>query len=308
MKKVNIILPAYNGEKYIGEQIESILGQTYGNIDLYIRDDESRDNTKKIIDSYVGKEPSGKKIIVIDNGRENWGYVKNVFETLRLSGEADYYAFCDQDDVWLPEKIEKQIEMLESKTNNSPALCFTEFNYCDSQLNYMRDSVKIPQPLELRNVVYDFIVLNFNIMINKALRDELFQQILDYGAYPHYPDFWMSQVAAGFHGLYCVPEKLVNYRRNENACSSFNQNKLLLLKWRIENILAGDETKKIKRELKKYYECFSYSLNKDDRKLMEMITKPSVIHYFQKIFYPKRFRNTFSDEVALRFLFIMGKL
>lgn len=306
MKKVNIILPAYNGEKYIKTQIESILNQTYGNIDIYIRDDKSSDSTKEVIESFIGKESYGKRVIAVES-EENWGYVKNVFETLRLSGEADYYAFCDQDDEWLPEKIEKQVNLLESKANKKPALCFTGYNFCDADLNYLRSSNDIPEQLTLRNVVYDFIALNFNIMINKELRDELFKNISADRRYPNYPDCWMSQVAAGFQGLYYLPEKLVNYRRNENACSSFNKNKLSFLKWRIKNVLAGDETTKIKRELNEFYRCFSSSLSNEDRKLMEMITKPSPLHYFQKILYPKRFRITLSDEIALRVLFLVGK-
>lgn len=62
MKKVNVILPAYNGEKYIGEQIESIFSQTYRNVDIYIRDDNSSDHTVDVIKSYIGMEPDGKRI------------------------------------------------------------------------------------------------------------------------------------------------------------------------------------------------------------------------------------------------------
>lgn len=307
MKKVNIVLPAYNGEKYIGAQIESILNQTYDNIDLYIRDDKSKDKTVEIIKSYIGKEPVGKKIILVDNEQTNWGYVKNVFKTLELTGEADYYAFCDQDDVWLPDKIEKQVALLESKGCDKPALCFTGYNFCDSELNYVRPSTYIDGNLTLQNVVYDFIVLNFNILINKALRDVLFQNFPN-NEYPEYPDFWMSQVAAGFHGLYYLPDKLVNYRRNENASSSFNQNRISFLLWRVKNVLFGNETKRIRKSHCDYYACYKKYLSDEDKKLMEMITIPSLLHYFQKIFYPKRFRIMKNDELGLRVFFALGKL
>ena len=163
MKKVNVILPAYQGEEYIGEQIESLLRQTYPYVDIYIRDDHSSDRTVEIIRSYMGKEPEGKRIILIDNNNTNWGYVRNVFDTLRLTEPADFYCFSDQDDVWHDDKIEKCVKLLESKGNELPALCFTGFNYCYSDLSFMKKSISAPDHPELRQVCFDFIALNFSL-------------------------------------------------------------------------------------------------------------------------------------------------
>ena len=105
--KVIVLMSTYNGEQYIKEQIESILNQTYSNMELYIRDDGSKDQTVAILKKY---EQDGK--LHFSQGK-NMGFINSFFEVMRTSGEADYYAWCDQDDVWLPEKIERAVKELQ---------------------------------------------------------------------------------------------------------------------------------------------------------------------------------------------------
>ena len=93
-KKVKVLLSAYNGEKYIVEQVESILNQTYQNIELYIRDDGSKDNTLKVLKPYQ----DNPKVHIIQG--ENVGFIKSFLQLVELSGDADFYSYADQDDVW----------------------------------------------------------------------------------------------------------------------------------------------------------------------------------------------------------------
>ena len=93
-KKVNVLLSAYNGEKYIREQIESILEQSYKNIEIYVRDDGSKDGTLTIL-----KEYEERGLIHLEAGK-NVGFVKSFEWLIANGGEADYYAFSDQDDFW----------------------------------------------------------------------------------------------------------------------------------------------------------------------------------------------------------------
>ena len=95
MKKVIILLSAYNGEKYIREQIKSIINQTYSEIKIYVRDDGSKDQTPQIL-----KEFADEGMIKLYLG-ENIGFVKSFLWLVKNCENADYYAFADQDDVWL---------------------------------------------------------------------------------------------------------------------------------------------------------------------------------------------------------------
>jgi len=128
MKKVNILLSAFNGEKYIEEQIKSILAQKDVKIHLIIRDDGSTDNTVKIIKS-IQKE-NGNRIDLIEG--ENVGCPKSFYLLLCARDKnSDYYAFSDQDDVWMSEKLIAAIKKLECENEKwlySSALILTDKN------------------------------------------------------------------------------------------------------------------------------------------------------------------------------------
>lgn len=111
MKKVQVLLSAYNGEQYISEQIQSILNQTHAAVSILIRDDGSTDKTMELLDQWVTTHPDKIKLIK----GTNVGVVSSFFELLRAAdAEADYYSFCDQDDVWLDHKVEHAIARLDS--------------------------------------------------------------------------------------------------------------------------------------------------------------------------------------------------
>lgn len=106
-EKIDILLATYNGEKYLREQIDSILKQTYKNFNLIISDDCSKDSTRKILKEYEQKDNR----IIVYLQENNLGYVKN-FEFLLSKVQSKIYMLSDQDDVWLPEKIEKTYNKL----------------------------------------------------------------------------------------------------------------------------------------------------------------------------------------------------
>lgn len=126
-QQIDILLATYNGEKYLKEQIESILNQTYKNFRLIISDDCSKDSTREIIKEYEQKD----KRIISYFQNENLGYIKN-FEFLLTKVENTIYMLSDQDDFWLPEKIEKTYEKL--KYENAD-LVFTDLEVVDQNLN-----------------------------------------------------------------------------------------------------------------------------------------------------------------------------
>lgn len=109
MPKVSVITPLYNGEKYIEKAIDSILSQTYKNLESIVIDDGSTDNSGGLV-----KDKFGDKIRY--SYQENKGAATAVNKGISLI-QGDYIAFCDQDDLWLPEKLEKQVKFLEANQN-----------------------------------------------------------------------------------------------------------------------------------------------------------------------------------------------
>ena len=127
--RIAVLMSSYNGEKYIEEQIKSILSQT-GNfeLDLWVRDDGSVDNTIKILEYYQEK---GKLRWYSD---KNCGPAKSFFDLIYKAKEYDYYAFSDQDDYWYPNKITNAVEKLKKYDSGKKLLYFCNAEYVDSNL------------------------------------------------------------------------------------------------------------------------------------------------------------------------------
>ena len=105
--KVNILMSTYNGQQFLAEQIRSIQEQSYTDWTLFIRDDGSSDNTKEILKDF---EHQDSRIHLIDNDKsDNLGVIKS-FHKLVNHDRADYYFFSDQEDVWLPNKLELSLK------------------------------------------------------------------------------------------------------------------------------------------------------------------------------------------------------
>lgn len=130
-EKVDILLATYNGEKYLKEQIESLLNQTYTNIQIIISDDCSTDGTRDILKSYENNEKI--KVYYQEN---NLGYVKN-FEFLLKKVKSDLYMLCDQDDFWKKEKVEKTVDKLQKENLD---LVFGDLEVVDENLNLLYPS------------------------------------------------------------------------------------------------------------------------------------------------------------------------
>ena len=137
--KIDVLMTTYNGEKYLKEQIESILNQTYKNINLIISDDCSTDNTRDILKEYQDLE--NIKIYYQD---KNLGYVAN-FEFLLKHVESDIYMLSDQDDVWMPNKIEETFKKLEE---DNADLVFTDLEVVNSLIGNTIKRMEFKRPVQ----------------------------------------------------------------------------------------------------------------------------------------------------------------
>jgi rhamnosyltransferase len=137
-RSVAILMATYNGEKYLGEQIESILKQTNREWTLYIQDDGSRDGTTECIRRYEDND----RVIWVDRGLNRQGCCMNFMSLLNMV-ESSYYMFCDQDDVWLPTKVEislARVRELERQHPELPILVHTDKKHVDEHLRVTLDS------------------------------------------------------------------------------------------------------------------------------------------------------------------------
>ena len=209
--KIAILMATYNGEKYICQQIDSILSQTCKDWELYIHDDGSTDNTIAAVESYVEKYPD--KIHLID-GKSTGGAKYNFFY-LFGQVEAPYYMTCDQDDVWLDKKIELTYDKMLTIENKAdvPCLVYTELRVVDSELSTINQFI-------LQNSV-----TGCTMMINRALRDKMLHITDIDNTIMH--DWWAALVAAQFGKTAFIDEPTILYRQHgDNSLGALGINKL----------------------------------------------------------------------------------
>jgi len=217
--EVDILLATYNGQKYIEQQLNSIVGQSYSNWKLYIRDDGSIDDTLAIVKRYISNYP--EKMYLVEDGLERLGPAKS-FEQLCVHSDSKYIAFCDQDDVWLPFKlqlqIEKMIELEEVHKTNKPILVHTDLVVVDDRLNLVSESFWQYQHLApgkmstLRRQLVQNCVTGCTVLINRSLIElalPIPQKVIMH-------DWWLALVAVS-EGVMCeVNVPTVKYRQHEN--------------------------------------------------------------------------------------------
>jgi glycosyltransferase involved in cell wall biosynthesis len=173
---VQILLATYNGERFLREQLDSLFNQTFSHFTVLIRDDGSTDKSLRIIETYQQKYPS--RIIVLKDNKKNVGAAQN-FGILLEHSTADYIFFCDQDDIWLPEKVEISLEKMKSTEQENaakPCLIFSDMKAMDEAGKITADSVwkqlyLHPEYFTLNRLLVQNIPHGCTMLINRAMRN-----------------------------------------------------------------------------------------------------------------------------------------
>lgn len=277
MEKVDILLATYNGEKYLREQIDSILNQTHTEFRLLISDDGSIDGTRDILNEYKEKD-SRIEVFMQD---DNLGVVKN-FEFLLKKVEAKYYMFSDQDDIWKETKIEKSLNKIEEGYD----LVYSDLEVVDENLNVTYSSYwklkgiynKIKKYNNFESLYLNNFVTGCTIISKKELMN-LFMPLPNTSKFVLH-DYWISLIISQNGKIAYIEEPLIKYRQHKNnkvgskkksdelksideIRSLFIQVKKEHFKVFIENEdkFKSEEVKKLNRKALEYYEMLETKKN-----------------------------------------------
>ena len=214
-EQIDILLASYNGKKYIEAQISSILNQTYKNIKLIISDDCSTDGTIDILKKYAQKDNR----IQLYLQERNLGVVKNI-EFLLKNVTNNLYMLSDQDDVWLPEKIEKSVKYLKE---NDADLVFGDLRIVDEKLNtiyesfskYMLLDRKINKYIGSKKLNYLYNCVTGCTVLSKK---KFIKEILPFPTISKYMihDHWIGLIISFNGKLAYMPEQYILYRQHGN--------------------------------------------------------------------------------------------
>lgn len=210
MDRVAILMGTFNGSAYLRDQLESIERQTHSNWVLWVSDDGSSDNTIDVLRSFREVHPD--KVFLLHGPGE--GFVSNFLWLLdREEIEADFFAFCDQDDVWHPTKVAKALAWLTKQPSKRPALYCGRTRTVDERGNAIGYSPLFSRSPSFANALVQSIAGGNTMIMNRAAR----QMIRRFGnklAVPSH-DWWAYITVAGVGGeIYYDPTALIDYRQH----------------------------------------------------------------------------------------------
>ncbi|GAA6764487.1 glycosyltransferase family 2 protein [Flavobacterium johnsoniae] len=259
---VYILLASYNGGKYIEEQINSIVLQTYTNWILLIRDDNSSDDTVTIIESFIRKD---QRIKLIEKGVENnsKGACQNFASLLNVAVQekASYMMFADQDDYWFPEKIDKMIKGIDKDLN--PAMLYSSFLYADDNLKILPEHVQKIKSSFLKPSFNRLIVQNTVYGCTMMINYSMAQKCLPIPQEAENHDYWITLVATGINAsISHLDIPLMLYRQHgNNVTGSFNDHSNFS---RVKRFFTGwSNMKKVQLKKNKMLDIFAKKMKSE---------------------------------------------
>lgn len=254
---IDILLATFDSERFLAAQIDSVLSQTNRDWRLLVRDAGSTDATVEIVERYAASDP---RIVSIPGGSAD---ARGSFAALLAASTAPYVMFCDHDDVWMADKIDRTVgrlrELEKSLPSGTPALVFTDAVVVDESLaelspSFFARSRLDPSRIAPNELVFQNVAPGCSMAFNAALREKALP--IPENAVMH--DHWMMLVASVFGRIECISEPSFLYRQHgDNVLGSPDVGVRYFLRW----LLRGRAVQRARfyanvRQARAFVECF----------------------------------------------------
>lgn len=284
-EQVDILLATYQGASYLEEQLESIFTQTHPYFHLWIRDDNSFDETKCILQKWAEAYP--QKITLIPS-KQRLGAKGNFSELMRWS-QAPYIMFADQDDKWLPHKVEASLNQFKAMERqygfHLPLLIHTDLKVVDQKLknlssSFCRYTGINPRLTSLNRLLSQNVLTGCTLLMNRSLLELAYP--IPEEAMMH--DWWIGLVAACFGHIQFFDEPTLLYRQHAHNDTGVKRYSL----FRFLNSSSKEcETKTIcrhqtYRQAKCLFKRYEYLLSSSNKALLKAYEELGELSYFKK--------------------------
>lgn len=292
MKKVLVLLSTYNGEKYLKQQLDSLLAQQGVDLSILVRDDGSTDGTINILQEYQEKN-NNMHLMNRMGGGENVGCANSfallLNEAYKERTLFDYFAFCDQDDVWMNDKVLRAVSLLDTINDNDKPCCYcSNLNITDSDLHVLKVRWNKSDAFTTK---YESLVCSMatgcTMLFNKKVL-EFFTEYKPEHLIIH--DKWLAQTCLFFGKVIYDKTSYILYRQHSNNVIGMKV-KLkdrLKRKWKSFTTLFNQHENET--EAKELLKTYNTILNKTDRNYIELVA-----NYKKDV--KTRFKFLFSDKV-----------
>ncbi len=275
--KLIVLMSTYNGEKYIREQLDSLLRQTLQPDLIFIRDDGSKDGTLAILEEYAEKYPFVRYYC-----GENKGPAKSFWELICSCEEADYYALCDQDDVWFEDKLSVALEKLNEEDNEIPLLYCSKYTLTDGDLHPIDSNV---------SSLYGFSDFPHALIYHTApgctfvFNQEARKKIVKYDVEKEYciiHDAIIHKVVTLFGKMILDDESHMYYRQHGNNEIGMNANRIQVFMGRVNRFLNGKIRRYRSNTAKSLLNVYGEEADKDKKELLNIVANYMKDPYLKK--------------------------
>lgn len=271
--KTAILLASYRGEAYLDAQLRSLCRQTERDFVVYLRDDGSDDRTVEIEERYAAAEPERFIALRRTEGKGGSKYNFLALCAAALLSDADYFMFCDQDDVWDPDKVEITLARMREAEGGDPSvpvLVHTDLRVVDQDLNLLGDSFMAyralnPACTQLNRLLVQNNVTGCTMMVNRALL-ELAMRYRNVEAIAMH-DWWFALVASAFGKIAFVERATIQYRQHGgNVIGATKVNSLSFILKRLTGSAHVRETLQMSvDQAAEFLECYGSLLSEEQR-------------------------------------------
>lgn len=297
--RVAVLLSTYNGSRYLEPQLDSLLAQDYPNIIIQVRDDGSSDSTLAILDFYAAGHPA----IRVMRGT-NVGVARSF---LTLLAEADpactYFAFCDQDDVWMPDKISVAVQNLAAAGRDTPALYFSRVEYVDDKLRHLRLS-PTPRHPGFGNALVENCAPGCTMLLNQAARQLILSRPPS-SVFVH--DSWTYLVVSAFGQLVFHDVARIRYRQHASNVFGAVTSPLARVRQRLRRLRRG-QAQEYLAQAREFARLYADSLHPERRHMLQRFLQCRQ-NLARRIIYAltmDTWRQSRWESLILRLLIVLG--
>ncbi len=284
---VLILLATRNGAPYLPAQLDSLLSQTYPHWQVLVHDDGSTDETVAVLKQYRDRHPG--RFVLLEDGAV-FGSASQNFGYLLSRAQTEYIMFCDQDDVWFPDKIEKTLRMIKEtqmKYPDMPVLVHTDLKVTDTALNVVDESFwhygrLDPRQDSFNRLLMQNVITGCTVMINAALRKKALP--IPEEAIMH--DWWLGLVAARFGKIAYVAEPTMAYRQhggNDTGAQRFGPKEIArrMLRY-FDTKVLHEQLRRNRRQAAAVLRRFGSELGAEEKRMLSLFAGLDTLSFRQK--------------------------
>lgn len=300
---VNVLLGVHNGARFLSEQLQSLDVQTLPPRRIIMRDDASTDNSFLQISEWASSRPH---VTILRGPR--LGAIQNFFALLSAEDDqCDYFAFCDQDDVWLPHKLDWAVAAIRVYPANEPVMYCSRVEFVDERLRHLGYS-SVPKQPSFANALVQNIATGCTVVLNRTARDLICSR-LPRVTVMH--DWWCYLVVSAFGSVHYDQRSSIKYRQHGRNVTGGTSAPIELFKRRVDRFLKRPRhSKLLTDQADEFNRCFGALLPAQQKILLDRFLTIRG-NLWSRVSYNIRmdvWRQTWLDTAILRMMIVIGRV